>query len=303
MMKSFRVVRAGLAFTAIMAALPADARVLDPAKPEDAVEVMKRAQCGPKDGTPAVYHWSGRIYSRVEGEPDRLLLAGEGMNIRQCVTVTDAKRGAGYRQVSREVMIFTDPKTGEIVRNWTNPWTGETVEVMHIANDPVNVPAAFPYGADGKPFRPGFRRMGPWLAMPMEVPLFYNNVLAGDYQDYVGGKYHAMEIFDFIAPAAEILDTRNPTAHPSISWVRISDWMPWMKMRGRQGQLVFNAVGTKLDSFDELPALLKDEIPARYPAYTQAPPTDDARPNETTWTAFRKWIDQRRQQQERRPAE
>ncbi|WP_380875782.1 DUF1838 family protein [Sphingomonas sp. DBB INV C78] len=290
----FKTILLGCSALGMLAATPIAARILDPDKPEDAVEIMKRAQCGAKDGTPAVYHWTGKVYSRVEGEPDRLLFTGEGMNIRQCITVADAKRGKGYRQVSREVMVFTDPKTGAIVRNWANPWTGETVEVMQIANDPVNVPAAFPYSADGMPFKPGHKRMGQWLAMPLEVPLFYHNVLAGEYQDYIGGKYHAMEIFDFIARADEILDTKNATAHPSISWVRISDWMPWMKMRGRQGQLVFNAVGTKLDNFDELPTLLKDEIAANYPAYRQAPPIDDARPNETTWTTFRKWADEHR---------
>lgn len=278
----------------ILTGAPAAAKTLDPDRPEDAVEIMKRAQCGAKDGTPAVYQWSGKVYSRIEGEPDRLLFTGEGMNIRQCVTVIDAKRGKGYRQVSREIMVFTDPRTGEIIRSWANPWTGETVEVMQIANDPVNVPAAFPYWADGKPFKLGHKRMGQWLAMPLEIPLFYHNVLAGEYQDYIGGKYHAMEIFDFIARADEILDTRKATAHPSISWVRISDWMPWMKMRGRQGQLVFNAVGTKLDGFDALPKLLKDEIAAHYPAYAAAPPADDARPNETTWTVFKKWADERR---------
>ncbi|WP_150292743.1 DUF1838 family protein [Sphingobium estronivorans] len=287
----------GFSALAILAATPAFARALDPDKPEDAVEIMKRAQCGAKDGTPAIYQWSGKIFSRVEGESDRLLFTGEGMNIRQCVTVTDPKRGKGYRQVSREIMLFTDPKSGEVIRNWTNPWTGETVEVMQVANDPVNVPTAFPYAADGKPFHLGYKRMGPWLAMPLEVPLFYHNVLAGNYQDYVGGKYHAMEIFDFIAPANEILDTKKPTAHPSISWVRISDWMPWMKMRGRQGHLVFNAVGTKLDNFDALPKQLKDEIAANYPIYAKAPPTDDARPNETTWTAFKKWVDERHRRQ------
>lgn len=289
-----RTIIFGFSLIAALAAIPAAARILDPAKPDDAVEIMKRAQCGASDATSAVYYWSGRVYSRVEGEPDRLLFAGEGMNIRQCVTVTDPKRGKGYRQVSREVMIFTDAKTGEIIHDWTNPWTKETVEVMHIANDPVNVPAMFPLSADGTPVRFGYKRIGQWLAMPIEVPLFYHNVLAGDYQDYVGGKYHAMEIFDFIASADDILDTRKTKVQPSVSWVRISDWMPWMKMRGRQGQLVFNAVGTKLDGFDALPKALKDEIAVRYPSYSAPPPTDDSRPNETTWTVFKKWIDERR---------
>lgn len=277
----------------MLLASPGAARMLDPASPPDAVEIMKRAQCGEADGKAAVYGWSGTVWSRITGEPDKLLFRTEGMNIRQCVTVTDAARGTGYRQVSREIMIFLDPRTGEIVREWTNPWTGDTAPVMQINNDPVNMPVIFPFAADGTPARGfvgGFRRMGPWLMMPTEIPLFYTNPLAGDFQDFVGNKYHAMEIFDFVARADEILDTRKTVVQPSIAWVRISDWMPWMKMRGRQGQLVFNAVGTKLDGFEALPPILKAEIDRNYPIYRAPPPLDDKRPNETTWSMFKKWV-------------
>jgi len=287
------------AAAAVVSAVPvsAPARMLDPSKPEDALEMSKRMQCGEADGQPAVYYWSGRVYSRVAGEPDRHLFNGEGMNIRQCVSATDPKRGPGWRMVSREVMLYTDPVTNQVVREWKNPWTGETVPVMHIANDPVNSRGAtHAYDAAGKPFSMSFKRQGKWVLAPLAVPLFYHNVLGGDYQDYVGGKYHAMEIFDFAADAEELMDTRNKTAHPSVAWVRISDWMPWMKMGGRQGQVVFNAMGTKLKSYDELPAVLKAEIAANYPAYTAPPPLDDKRPNETTWTVFKKRIDAQRAQ-------
>lgn len=268
--------------------------MLDPAKPEDALEIAKRAQCGEADGKPAVYHWTGKVYSRVTGEPDRMLFLGEGMNIRTCVTVEDPKRGKGWRIVSREIMLYLDPKTGAVLRQWDNPWTGEKVDVMHIANDPVNQRPQFPYAADGTPYSFAGRREGRWIFAPFEAPLFYNNPLAGDYQDYIGSKYHAMEIFDFAYDAEEMLNLKNPTAYPIVSWVRISDWMPWMKMRGRQGQMVFNAMGNKLKSFDELPKVLKDEIALNYPAYVAPPPTDDARPNATTWTEFKKLIDGQR---------
>ena len=168
------------------------------------------------------------------------------------------------------------------------------VDVMQINNDPVNSRPSFPITADGKPTSISVRRQGRWMFMPFEAPLYYENPLAGGYQDYIGGKYHAMEIFDFAFDAAEMLDTKNPTAYPSVSWVRISDWMPWMKMRGRQGQLVFNAMGAKLKNFDELPKVIKDEIAANYPKYTAPPPGDDPRPNDTTWTVFKRLIDAER---------
>lgn len=283
-----------LATTALaLAASPAAARMLDPAKAEDALEISKRAQCGEADGKQAVYHWSGRAYSRVEGEADRLLFKVEGMNVRQCTTVTDPQRGKGYRLVSREILLYLDPVTGEVVRNWKNPWTGETVEVVQVANDPVNSRPSFPKAHDGTAFtNANLRREGRWFFMPSEIPLFYTNPLQGGYQDFVGGKYHAMEIFDFAFDAQEMLDTKKyPTAYPIISWVRMADWLPWMKMRGRPGLVIINAMGNKLKNFDELPPLLKSEIAANYPAYTAPPPLDDTRPNETSWTVFKKWAD------------
>jgi hypothetical protein len=292
-MKNFLLATAAIGMAAMSANAPA--RMLDPAKPEDALEISKRMQCGVADGTPAIYYWSGRVYSRVQGEPDRHLFNGEGMNVRQCVSTTDPKRGKGYRLISREVMLYTDPVTNQVIREWKNPWTSETVKVLHIANDPVNARGyTFPYDESGKPFTINMKRQGKWIFNPSVIPLFYHNVLAGDYQDYIGGKYHAMEIFDFAADADDLLNTRNKTAYPSISWVRISDWMPWMKMRGRQGQIVFNAMGSKVRSYSELSQVLRDEIALNYPIYTKPPPADDARPNDTTWTVFKKEIDRER---------
>ena len=55
----------------------------------------------------------------------------------------------------------------------------------------------------------------------------------------------------------------------------------------------FNAQGAKLDSWDDLPEQMKAEIDAHYPEYRHAPPLDDDRPNETSWTYFKKVFDER----------
>ena len=267
----------------------AQARTLDIANPDDALAVFRKMQCSAQDNVPVVYRWTGRAYSRVPGEQDRLLFGLEGMNIRQCVTVVDPKRGTGFRQVSREIMLYIDLKTGKPIDRWTNPWSGETVEAVHVANDPVNMRAPmFARTADGKPQDLGLRVEGDWLMMPTEVPLFYENALGGPYQDYVGGKYQAMEIFDFSGRAATVLDSRTTMGMPTVAWVRVADWLPWMKMRGRAGQMIFNATGRMLSNFGELPQVMRDQIATNYPAYTAPPPTDDQRPNETSWTYFKK---------------
>jgi hypothetical protein len=281
---------------ALGTAAPASAQTLDPSVPQDAVEIAKRMQCGVSADEPAVFHWSGNIYGRAPGVRDKLLFKGEGMNIRRCVEVEDPERGKGWRLISREIMLMLDPRTGEVLNRWENPYTGETVEVMHIHNDPVNQPASFPVRRDGSPYTLSSLRIeGDYVFMPFEAPLFYPNPLAGEYQQYVGNEYHAMEIFDFAAEKDELFDASQPTAYPMISWVRISPWAPWMEMGGRPGQMVFNAMGRKLPGgFEELPDVLKTEIRANYPAYEDAPPKDDTRPNETTWTKFKLLTDRAR---------
>jgi len=267
-------------------------RPLDLDTPEGAIAAFRKIQCSTVDQRPAVYYWEGEAYSRVPGERDRLLFRFEGMNVRQCTTVTDPARGRGFRQVSREIMFYTDPATGHIVDEWKNPWTGETVQVLHIANDPVNFRAPiYPVTADGKPYEAGLRVLGDHWWSTTTVPLFYRNPLAGDYQEYVGGTYHATEMFNFFGRLTDLTDPARPSADVNVAWARISDWLPWMKMGDRAGTMYFNGAGRKLDGYADLPEQMRVAIEARAPTYREPPPVDDARPNETSWTYFKKQME------------
>ena len=111
--------------TGFMFAMPAVAEV-DLGSAEGALEAFRKIQCSTVDGKPIYYWWKGRAYSRRMGEADKLLFNAEGMNVRQCGTVNDPDRGAGMRLVSREILMYTDPKTGQPLDEWENPWTGQT---------------------------------------------------------------------------------------------------------------------------------------------------------------------------------
>lgn len=275
-------------------AQPALAQRLSFDNPDHQIIMYRKIQCSTRDLEPLVYHWSGRVWSRVPGEADRHLWNVEGMNIRQCVTVEDKARGRGVRMVSRELMLYLDPATGAVVDTWTNPWTGRTNRIFHVANDPVNQRPVFPRGADGAPFRIPMRVEDGRIFWNIEVPLFYTNPMGGDFQDFVGNHYHAMEIFNFLADEDSLRDPRTRNAGAAVSWVRLSGWMPFMEMGSRPGALVFNATGQVVKGVEALPRVLKDQIALRYPEYRTPPPPDDARPNATTWTEFRKFIEAER---------
>ena len=278
-------------------AMPSPPPPIDLSKPEGVLAANRKMACSLEDGKPVVFWWKGGVFSRMPGERDRQLFNVEGMNIRQCGTVKDSQRGEGYRLVSREILLYLDPETGKPLTKWKNPWTGKEVDAVHVANDPVNGPPSFPIGRDGAPVKWRGNIMKGRLWTTGEAPLFYKNPLGGDYQDYVGGEYHAMEMLTMFGYEKDILDPSQKEAHDlTIAWARTSDWLPWMEMGDRVGMLIFTTVGKRLVSPFDLTPLLKEEIAKNYPEYVAPPPLDDARPNETSWTYLKKKIDARKKE-------
>lgn len=284
----------GLAALLAVGMAAAEAAPLDPGKPEDAIRIQQKMTCSTTEGKIIIHWWKGGMYSRVPGEKDRHLFNLQGMNIRHCQNLQDPERGPGFQSFSREIMLHLDPATGEVVDQWRNPWTGETLEVVHVANDPVNMRAPMhAYGADGKPFRLELARDGAMVLSSSVYPLFYQNPLGGDYQEWIGGTYHAVEIFGNVYLADDLFDARADTLRQNpLTWSRISAFLPWMKMGSRTGEIYTATVGGRVDRFHQLMEPLQSVIRTRYPEYLAPPPLGDSRSNETSWTVFQKLLEE-----------
>lgn len=257
----------------------------------DAFAARQKSTCGTtQQGKTRYGIFEGRLYSRMNGEKDRHLFDVLGINTRHCIVVEDEERGKGFRSISREIMVYLDKDTGEMVDTWENPWTGKTNEIMHVANDPVNM-RGFVYEkpAEGeKPLEMTFRRYGDIAVSSYEVPLFYENPLGGKYQQYVGGTYHAMEIFNTYYQAKNLLNRRvKDVGQSNIGWSRVAQWLPFLEMGNREGWMIFNATGFSTFKKSEIPDNLMKILEEKYPLYLTPPPLDDPRPNETTWTVFK----------------
>lgn len=260
----------------------AAAQQLDPSKTQDALSITRKIACSTVDGEPATYWWFGKAYSRRQGERDIHLFDVEGMNVRACASTPDG----GFKLVSRELLIYKDKETGDVLKTWDNPWTGDTVDVLQVANDPVNGKYS-PKSRDGSDYTWSGNVSGDVWWQTATVPLFYPNVLGSAYQAEVGPWYHATEMFNFFGPTASLLDPATTKAEGvEVGWARMSDWLPWMKMSGREGIIYMHTAGKKLGSWDELPEWFKDEIDEHYPEYKNPPPTDDERKNVTSWSYY-----------------
>jgi hypothetical protein len=271
----------------------------DLTNPDDIFKAGMKRTCTTVEGTPVLHWWTGKTYGRRPGEKDRHLFNVQGMNIRACKFYNDPKRGVGYRSVSREVMFHLDPVTNEVLRTWKNPWTGETVDVIQVHNDPVSMRApTYARDENGKPTMTQFRMFAHdsfFLSGGGAARLFYKNPMAGEYQEYVGGDYHAMEFGTDASNMAQVLDPKVDVTDSILSWGRVSKWLPWMKMGDRDGVVIYHTAGIRAQKgFEELPEPMKGEILKNYPIYQQPPPLDDMRENETTWTVVKEAVDKQR---------
>jgi hypothetical protein len=258
----------------------------DLSKPEGVLAAQRRLWCTEADGEPVYWTFTGEAFSRRQGEKDQLLFKVYGYNVRTCGKINDPQKGAGFRSVSRELLIYADPKTGKPLSKWANPWSGETVDVLHVANDPVSGDF-FLKGRDGQPIKWTAQTLGDQWLQTSTIPLFYPNPLGGEYQPEVGGTYHATEMFNFMGDLKSLTEPGFKTAGVNVGWVRISDWLPWMKMGGREGMIYFHTAGRKMMSFDDMPQAIKEEVATYYPLYRNPPPPDDRRPNVTSWSYFK----------------
>ena len=253
---------------------------------KEALDLLRRIECSSEYGAQTIFHFTGHAFSRRAGEPDQRLFALEGMLIRQASDLHDEERGAGFHRLGREMMLIRDPDTGQVLDEWDNPWTGERVDVVQVANDHVNG-RYFERLPNGQPLAPDISRHGPFWQMPLVLPIYRANPLGAGYEPEMGGMYHAVELFTFSGLAAQLDDPEVASVDVAVTWSRMSDWFPWMRMNGREGMIYVHTTGSKLSGFEALPADLIDIIDTRFPAFRSPPPVGDDKPMDTSWTEYR----------------
>lgn len=258
----------------------------DPAgwRPQQHLDALARLRAA-TDGAATTTWWTGDVYTWGPGESNAHVFGFEGLNVARAVAVD-----GGYELLARECAFYLDSRSREILGTWDNPRTGQSVEVVHVWNDPVNQR----WLADGPrgPFRLPWTRLGDRLCVNMDIPLTYPSPLPTSKfpENSADDLYRALELFQFYGDAAEIADPAVSCAACELSWMRMSPWLPWMAMGDRPGGLVFHCRGYKLGSYDEVPQRTRDYIAARHPEFAEAP-TAWSEPNETSWTYFKKLVE------------
>ncbi len=233
-----------------------------------------------------VFYDEGFIYALQPEQPIKLLFKFQMYNIARFIP-----NDSGVTQLTREMLVYEDAKTGAILHNWYNPFIKDSVEVFHVWNDPVNVLLK-----KGR-FSLDYTRMDDGrLCFNIDLPLFYPSVLQKNEWpvNSRSNMYQAMEMFQFFVDEKDITNKKIKNAICDISWTRISDFLPWMKMADKPGYLVFSSRGWKLKSgWEGLPKQVKEIVMKEHPEYKHAPDTYTS-PNMTSWKYYKQLMDERK---------
>ena len=246
-----------------------------------------RLRCSLSPNEQVITTWKGSVYLHLYQTEVNHIFDVVGMNIARCLNHSNTHETI---LTTRETQLYIDVNTGEKLIKWKNPYTGEILSVIHVANDPVQSKMS----TDDFSIN-GYLTSDNQVVLPMDVNLYYPNPLFQNETLRRYSKenfYQAGEYFRFFTRLDEITDENLTQVNQmDISWTRISPFLPWMNMSTEfNGTLVFSAQGTKVYSLNQLDHVLLKEINDRIPIYRNAPNCLLDIPNETSWTYFKKYF-------------
>ena len=244
----------------------------------------------------STFYWEGNIYSFINGKRSKKLMGMKGFSMSRWV-----KTDSSMQLLTREVALYTDPKTGKILEKMKNPLLDEnadSITVVHVWNDPVN--QNFPYKIKDnykkKPTESSVYGL-PYSELGEDMICFYadifltypSKITREEFPNNVQSDlYQGAELFQFFVRKDDLENSMLTDVPATISWTRIGQWLPFMEMGNQEGNLVYQCRGYKvLEGFEGLPQDVKDYVLEKQPVFQHAP-TEYTQPNETSWSYFKK---------------
>ncbi|MBL8645007.1 MAG: DUF1838 family protein [Rhodospirillaceae bacterium] len=247
---------------------------------------------GDLDPTKESVGWfGGTIYGNRGTEPLKPLVGVSGVGVARI----EPQGNNAYRMFNREFACYTDPKTGEILEKWTNPYTNEEVDVVPIKNMIVNAQVAPIVEQEFDGHKVSFPFTPPWIVQGgkafslFEIHAAFPNPMKPDAwpRESAGPINRTGEMFQRMVSLAD-LENPDLTAVDYVgTWTRVGPWLPWMLMGQAEGHLLYRSFMNRAPGIEALPANLLAYMKAKYPEFLKAPgPETWGQPNDSSWTVY-----------------
>jgi hypothetical protein len=237
------------------------------------------------DVAPGKFNWgicSGVVHGVRDGEAVKPLFGFEVFSSTRVVRQPDQS----FQRMCRELIFYRDLKTGALMDEWDNVYTGERVRVVDVANDPFNfvISEWFPdppsYGGLNKdkpprrPLRLNWNLMGAdTLTLDSDIHLFYPNALQPDKwpRESSGPMNRVSELFRYFIRREDAEDAELTSLPFDGVWSRVTPWLPWMLMGPAPGHILYMGRFTRVKDLDLVSPPVLARVKERFPKYLTAP--------------------------------
>lgn len=198
---------------------------------------------------------SGVVAGVRDGEKVRPLMRFEVFSTIRVVRMADGN----YQRLCREVVFYRNLETGQLMDEWDNPYTGERVKVVDVANDPYNYVIAdhFPqppsYGGLNKETRPPRPFIRNWsmldentVGLESDIHLYYPSAMRPEkwLRESPGAMTRVSEMFRYVIRRSDLEDATLDHIPYHGVWNRVTPWLPWMLMDQAPGHILYTGTMT-----------------------------------------------------------
>ncbi|MDX2145707.1 MAG: DUF1838 family protein [Rhodospirillaceae bacterium] len=242
---------------------------------------------GNLDETKVKYGGASGIVSAVRaGEKVRDLFGFEVLS----VGATRKQPDGSYQILHRETIYYSDLDTGDILTEYRNPFTDETVKVVDVINDPWNIhieefePRPPSYGglnkvdtAPRKPHVLNWREVGGGLVVAQRnINLFYPSALQPDQwpRESAGKMAQVSENYTFVVKLDDLQNPAKTSVEYAGSWSRVTPWLPWMLMGQAPGHILYQSVTFNGDDLNRVKPKVIAHTRKFHPHMLEPPPVE-----------------------------
>lgn len=222
-------------------------------------------------GNETVRRWyTGKVLAWLPGEPTREIFQFEGFNLGRFWRNDDGTHGSTIH----EITIKRDPRTGQLLKEWSNPFTGRVDKVMNSIGGPQErVYNEWGWDRPEKARRHDNPRRIDWTIVDDTAWLTWdlllrmpNPVTADRYPlESSGAMLDLVNLTTYTGSLSDLEDPNVLNAPAILAWNGVTSWEPWMRMGQRPGWLLYRTIGVKVADFRDIPADVFAATEAAFP--------------------------------------
>lgn len=187
----------------------------------------------------------------------------------------EAQEDGSYVATFFEASYYTDLKTGELLKEWRNPFTGKLNKVESILLGPVKNRLSVD-GMSAPEDPPGVTmemstETGPAVVAGDDIWIKSDTKAKIVTKDGSRPTYHGADLSTYLGRKSELEDSSIRSASSTVHYQSATNWRSWMGLGDVPGHLMARAVGRKVQSPAEFPAEYLALVDSEHPGLFDDP--------------------------------